>query len=326
MGLGLGDGIGDGLGVGEGIGEGGKGSGAGVGTGKGGIGCGGKGSMRGETVMESDSARAWNGMKSGNTNWTITATDSHQKLRGGLIDISYNPFVALRWLRLLIFQRTACSFPHYSVYCMERFAASRKNPSSSADVFVSSRAGGLGFAARGLTRIAAYPCVHIVMFTAIHAYGALYAIDSISIIRVDLGTVGCRDRQPIMKLPLIFAIALGIFSGSFVLVGPCVAQVIAVPGMPQNQPTQNPVVGQPQLPLPLPEIPENPIISQTIPELKGKMHSPGFSLGSAGRGLPGMPGGPPLHASMGAQDPSPRYMRPPVIGPLFCDPAINITC
>jgi len=164
------------------------------------------------------------------------------------------------------------------------------------------------------------------MFSAIHAYGALYVIDSISIIVVNSGTVGCRNRKPIMKLPLTFAIAIGTFGGSCVLVGHCAAQVITVPGMPQNQPAQNPLIGQPQLPLPLPVIPENSIISQTTPELKGNLHRPGFSLGSAGRGLPGMPGGPPLHTSMGAQDPSPRYMRPPVIGPLFCDPAINITC
>ena len=45
-----------------------------------------------------------------------------------------------------------------------------------------------------------------------------------------------------------------------------------------------------------------------------------------GRGLPGMPGGPPIKAPMGAQDPSTSYMRPPVIGPLFCDPSINIAC
>ncbi len=47
---------------------------------------------------------------------------------------------------------------------------------------------------------------------------------------------------------------------------------------------------------------------------------------SAGHGLPGMPGGPPLNSSMGAQDPTARYMRPPVIGPLFCDPGMNIEC
>ena len=47
---------------------------------------------------------------------------------------------------------------------------------------------------------------------------------------------------------------------------------------------------------------------------------------SAGRVLPGMPGGPLLNSSMGAQDPTARYMRPPVIGPLFCDPSIDIPC
>jgi hypothetical protein len=50
------------------------------------------------------------------------------------------------------------------------------------------------------------------------------------------------------------------------------------------------------------------------------------TFGSAGRGLPGMPGGPPLKSPMGAQDPTADYMRPPVVGPLFCDPALNIPC
>jgi len=50
------------------------------------------------------------------------------------------------------------------------------------------------------------------------------------------------------------------------------------------------------------------------------------AFGSAGRGLPGMSGGPPLKAPMGAQDPTADYMRPPVVGPLFCDPAVNIPC
>jgi hypothetical protein len=49
-------------------------------------------------------------------------------------------------------------------------------------------------------------------------------------------------------------------------------------------------------------------------------------LRSAGQGLPGMPGGPPIKGSMGSQDPSSRYMRPPVIPSLSCDPAVNIPC
>lgn len=54
--------------------------------------------------------------------------------------------------------------------------------------------------------------------------------------------------------------------------------------------------------------------------------SAGKRFGSAGQGLPGMPGGPSIKGSMGSQDPSSRYMRPPVIPPLLCDPAVNIPC
>jgi len=49
-------------------------------------------------------------------------------------------------------------------------------------------------------------------------------------------------------------------------------------------------------------------------------------FGSAGQGLPGMRGGPPINGPLGAQDPTADYMQPPVVGPLFCDPAINIPC
>jgi hypothetical protein len=54
--------------------------------------------------------------------------------------------------------------------------------------------------------------------------------------------------------------------------------------------------------------------------------SAGKRFRSAGQGLPGMLGGPPIKGSMGFQDPSSRYMRPPVIPPLLCDPAVNIPC
>lgn len=47
---------------------------------------------------------------------------------------------------------------------------------------------------------------------------------------------------------------------------------------------------------------------------------------SVGRGLPGMSGGPSLGAAGGAVDPSGDYMSPRVVGPLFCDPAMNIPC
>lgn len=52
----------------------------------------------------------------------------------------------------------------------------------------------------------------------------------------------------------------------------------------------------------------------------------GKSFGSAGRGLPGMPGGPPVSGTPGGQDPSSTWMRPSQIPPLLCDPAIDIPC
>lgn len=42
---------------------------------------------------------------------------------------------------------------------------------------------------------------------------------------------------------------------------------------------------------------------------------------SAGRGLPGMPGGPPLTSPLGAREP-----RAPTVGPLFCDPVVDFPC
>ncbi|HSB44656.1 MAG TPA: hypothetical protein VLD60_06575 [Nitrospira sp.] len=52
----------------------------------------------------------------------------------------------------------------------------------------------------------------------------------------------------------------------------------------------------------------------------------GKSFGSAGRGLPGMPGGPPVSGTPGGQDPSSTWMRPLQIPPLLCDPATDIPC
>ena len=52
----------------------------------------------------------------------------------------------------------------------------------------------------------------------------------------------------------------------------------------------------------------------------------GKSFGTAGRGLRGMPGGSPVNSALGAQDPADKYMRPPVIPPVLCDPAIDLPC
>jgi len=52
----------------------------------------------------------------------------------------------------------------------------------------------------------------------------------------------------------------------------------------------------------------------------------GTGLNGVARGLPGMPGGPPLASPLGARDPAAQFMRPSTIGPLFCDPAIDMSC
>ena len=154
-----------------------------------------------------------------------------------------------------------------------------------------------------------------------------HATEDVDKIRIHYQSFRC-DMSQLVKPQFMLTVTLGLISGGFVWLSPCEAQVITVPGGPQNPPSQSPLAGQPQTSLPSPGVPANIITSQTTPTLKNNPLSanPGFSLGSAGRGLPGMPGGPSLNAPMGAQDPSPGYMRPPVVGPLFCDPALNVPC
>ena len=108
------------------------------------------------------------------------------------------------------------------------------------------------------------------------------------------------------------------------LANPCGAQMPAPTPPAQNQAVQTPqaepsvgVSGQANVG---PASGETSVVGPTTSSSIWKR------FGSAGRGLPGMLGGPPIKGSMGYQDPSSRYMRPPVIQPLLCDPAINIPC
>lgn len=110
----------------------------------------------------------------------------------------------------------------------------------------------------------------------------------------------------------------------------CAAQTL--PGSFQSQ-TQSPVTTPTIQPFSAPTsgLPANILTPSTTNQLApstGAVTS--FererAFGSAGRGLPGMAGGPPLKSPMGAQDPTADYMRPPLVGPLFCDPAVNIPC
>jgi len=125
---------------------------------------------------------------------------------------------------------------------------------------------------------------------------------------------------------LALAVALGIEAAPTL----CIAQAPTLPSVPQNQPGQNP---QPlgALPFPNPATAQSSSGSSTasgssVPQGVTVPSSQGKAFGTVGRGLPGMTGGPPLAEPMGAQDPSSRYMRPPVIAPLFCDPSVNIPC
>jgi hypothetical protein len=98
--------------------------------------------------------------------------------------------------------------------------------------------------------------------------------------------------------------------------------------LPQNPQAQSPVTISPIQPASAPTsgLPANVVTPSTTNQLEpGGLRQP-TPFGGAGRGLPGMPGGPPLNSPLGARDPTSDYMRPPSIGPLFCDPALNLPC
>ena len=113
------------------------------------------------------------------------------------------------------------------------------------------------------------------------------------------------------------------------LVNPCGAQTPSPAPPVQNQAVQPP---QGTLPAATPsagvsgQVNVGPTSVPTPGVGSTTSSSFGKRFGSVGQGLPGMPGGPPIKGSMGSQDPSSRYMRPPVIPPLLCDPAVNIPC
>lgn len=113
----------------------------------------------------------------------------------------------------------------------------------------------------------------------------------------------------------------------------CVVGVLAVPcgaQAPLPAPSVQNQAGQPSQAEPSAEVSGQANAGLTSVPTSGvgstRSSDLGKRFGSAGRGLPGMPGGPPSKGSMGSQDPSSRYMRPPVIPSLLCDPAINIPC
>jgi hypothetical protein len=93
------------------------------------------------------------------------------------------------------------------------------------------------------------------------------------------------------------------------------------PGGPQNQPLENPLAGQLQPLLPVPRVPANIITAQTTPGLKPESR---IFVGLRRPGTPMYVERSDVRcADWGS---GPVTSRPPVDGPLFGDPAINITC
>lgn len=142
-----------------------------------------------------------------------------------------------------------------------------------------------------------------------------------------------EPRQRAHTLPFLMGV-LGLTLG-MTAASPPLSSAQTSPGLPGSSPSQNqgPVTTPPNQPLSAPTsgLPANILTPSTTNQLAPSTgattsfeRAPAF--GNAGRGLPGMPGGPPLKGPMGAQDPTADYMRPPVVGPLFCDPAVNISC
>jgi|SRR5579884_4150327 hypothetical protein len=138
-----------------------------------------------------------------------------------------------------------------------------------------------------------------------------------------------NSRGRVMKPSVVMAFSIAVFAGLSVMTLPGAAQTVSVSPSAQSPTPQSGQAGlQPSLPSA--GVPaavasgQTSALSPAVSPIVGSGSNMAF--GTAGRGLPGMPGGPPLNAPMGAQDPSGRYMRPPVVGPLFCDPSLNIAC
>ena len=104
---------------------------------------------------------------------------------------------------------------------------------------------------------------------------------------------------------------------------------LAPEGLPIQQSQQVPAVISPVPPMGAPHtggISAEIITPATTNRVAPNFASRGSTTGFAGRGLPGMLGGPPLISPLGAGNPSGRFMRPQTIGPLFCDPAVEFPC
>lgn len=122
-------------------------------------------------------------------------------------------------------------------------------------------------------------------------------------------------------------VSVALFAGFSLLGGWSIGSAQIAPGVPPAQQSQQvPAVISPAPPMGAPQtsgISAKIITPATTNRLASSperaKNAKGFR--SAGSGLPGMRGGPPLTSSLGARDP-----RAPTVGPLFCDPTIDMAC
>ena len=129
-------------------------------------------------------------------------------------------------------------------------------------------------------------------------------------------------RRPITRKCCIVALSVGVMAG----VSPGLAQTPpAVPTI-QYQPAPLSQSVAPDSSSAGSSLSSGPTVPPTLGVGSIPSSSLGKSFGTAGRGLPGMPGGPPMNRALGAQDPAGKYMRPSVIPPLLCDPAVDFPC
>lgn len=136
-----------------------------------------------------------------------------------------------------------------------------------------------------------------------------------------------------MLMKVLFCCPLILLAMGFVpkLIPDAVGQTSAAPSASSQSLAPQNLQGGSQIASPGLSVPATVTTGQTTstltPTTSGMSSSTTMgSFSSAGRGLPGMPGGPRMGSSGGALDPSSNYMTPPVVGPLFCDPALNIPC
>ncbi len=116
------------------------------------------------------------------------------------------------------------------------------------------------------------------------------------------------------------------------------AGIAALLQYPVAAQTTSPALNGQLTPSPLPaatpsvlDVPAQPTANAASPVTAGSVatdrsSSVGKFFGSAGRGLPGMPGGPAVNSTLGSQDPSGQYMRPQTLPPVLCDPAVDMPC